>query len=65
MKNILIALLLLISTNVVNHVYAQVRSDLRQRIGEIRKNNIDRQFLISGNSNKGNQVISDLNYQIE
>ena len=43
MKKILIALLLLISTNVVNHVYAQVRSDLRQRIGEVRKNNIDSQ----------------------
>ena len=31
----------------------------------LRKNNIDRQFLISGKSNKGNQVISDLKYQIE
>ena len=47
MKKILIALLLLISTNVVNHVYAQVRSDLRQRIGEIRKNNIDSQSPLS------------------
>ena len=47
MKKILIALLLLISTNVVNHVYAQDRSDLRQRIGEIRKNNIDSQSPLS------------------
>ena len=47
MKKILIALLLLISTNVVNHVYAQVRSDLRQRISEIRKNNIDIQSPLS------------------
>ena len=47
MKKILIALLLLISTNVVNHVYAQVRSDLRQRIGEVRKNNIDSQSPLS------------------
>ena len=47
MKKILIALLLLISTNVVNHVYAQVRSDFRQRIGEIRKNNIDSQSPLS------------------
>ena len=47
MKKILIALLLIISTNVVNHVYAQVRSDLRQSIGEIRKNNIDRQSPLS------------------
>ena len=47
MKKILIALLLLISTNVVNHVYAQVRSDLRQRIGEVRKKNIDSQSPLS------------------
>ena len=47
MKKILIALLLLISTNVVNHVYAQVRSDIRQRIGEIRKNNIESQSPLS------------------
>ena len=47
MKKILIALLLLISTNVVNHVYAQVRSDLGQRVGEIRKNNIDSQSHLS------------------
>jgi len=47
MKKILIALLLLISTNVVNHVYAQDRSDLRQRIGEIRKNNIESQSPLS------------------
>ena len=47
MKKILIALLLIISTNVVNHVYAQVRSDLRQSIGEIRKNNIDSQSPLS------------------
>ena len=47
MKKILIALLLLISTNVVNHVYAQVRSDLRQRIVEVRKNNIDSQSPLS------------------
>ena len=47
MKKILIALLLLISTNVVNHVYAQVRSDLRQSMGEIRKNNIDSQSPLS------------------
>lgn len=47
MKKILIALLLIISTNVVNHVYAQVRSDLRQSIDEIRKNNIDSQSPLS------------------
>ena len=47
MKKILIALLLIISTNVVNHVYAQVRSDLRQSMGEIRKNNIDSQSPLS------------------
>jgi len=47
MKKILIPIVLLISTNVVNHVYAQVRSDLRQRIGEIRKNNIDSQSPLS------------------
>ena len=47
MKKILIAFLLLTSTNVVNHVYAQVRSDLRQRIGEIRKSNIDSQTPLS------------------
>ena len=47
MKKILIALLLLISTNVVNQVYAQVRSDLRQRIGEVRKKNIDSQSPLS------------------
>ena len=47
MKKILIALLLLISTNVVNHVYAQVRSDLRESIDEIRKNNIDSQSPLS------------------
>ena len=43
MKKILIALILLISTNVANHVHAQVRSDLRQRMGEVRKNNIESQ----------------------
>ncbi len=47
MKKILITLLLLISTNVVNQVYAQVRSDLRQRIGEVRKKNIDSQSPLS------------------
>ena len=47
MKKILIALLLIISTNVVNHVYAQVRSDLRESIDEIRKNNIDSQSPLS------------------
>ena len=31
----------------------------------LRKNNTDRQFLISGKSNKGNQVLSDLKQQIE
>ena len=47
MKKILITLLLLISTNVVNQVYAQVRSDLRQRIGEVGKKNIDSQSPLS------------------
>tara|TARA_B100000941_G_scaffold268819_1_gene225702 strand:+ start:1950 stop:2417 length:468 start_codon:yes stop_codon:yes gene_type:complete len=41
MKKTLIALVLLISTNVANHLYAQVRSDLRQRMGEVIKNNIE------------------------
>ena len=47
MKKILITLVLLVSTNLVNHVHAQPRSDLRQRIGEIRKNNIGSQSPLS------------------
>jgi hypothetical protein len=43
MKKILIALVLLISMNVANHVHAQGRSDLRQGMGEVRKNNIESQ----------------------
>ena len=47
MKKILIALFLLTSTNVANHVQAQGRSDLRQGMDEVRKNNIESQSLLN------------------